>query len=467
MTGKLDFSLPQHGAKNSTSSKGLFILIAAGLVAIVANVILTITYSGRPARSEAVRRRSLSSEAQKDLALKLEKQGLTARAVEAWKEYLDVATPSGEEAARILYRMGTLYQDVGEYDRALDSYYRSESCAKVAEISQEIGKRTGKCLEALGKFAALRYELDERVGANTNARTVGAEIVAELDSRKITRQELDRVIEDRIEKQLDRFASGLPEGERKKQKEAMFQRASSASARAQVLNSLVAEELLYRRAIELKLGEDPKIRDMLRDMERSVLAENALRRELTEKIKISKSDVATWYEAHKKNYTTPERAKVAHIQVKDEDAVKAVRKRLDAGDKFEELAKELSIDKTTSGNGGAIEGWVDKGMDMLPGVGSAPGASEIIFGTAAGKVSDKTIKTDGGISLVKTLEIEREQQRPLEEVQQAAYGDMYAAKEREAQEDLFEKLKKQYSVVIHASEFKAEDGQQESGPGGK
>jgi tetratricopeptide (TPR) repeat protein len=467
MTDKLNFNLPQHGAKNSPSSKGLFILIAAGFVTIVANVILTITYSGRSARSEAVRTGSLSSEACKDLALKLEKQGLTARAVEAWKEYLALAAPAGEETARILYRIGTLYQDVGDYDRALDSYYRSESCATVPEISQEISKRTGKCLEALGKFAVLRYELDERVGANTNSRTAGAEIVAELDSRKITREELDRVIEDRIEKQLDRFASALPDEERKKQKEAMFQRASSASERMQTLNNLVAEELLYRRAIELKLGEDQKIRDMLRDMERSVLAEYALRKELTDKIRISKNDVETWYEAHKKNYTTPERAKVAHIQVKDEDAAKAVKKRLDAGDKFEDVAKELSIDKTTSANGGVIEGWVDKGIDMLPSVGNAPGASEIIFGTIAGKVSDKTIKTGGGISLMKTIEIEGEHQRALEEVQQAVYGDMYAAKEREAQESLFEQLKKQYSVVIHASAFKVDDVQQKSGPGDK
>lgn len=464
MTDKLDFSMPQREANKSPVAKGLHLLVVAGLVAIVVNVVLTVALARRPARPETAKSGLLTGEAQKDLALKLEKQGLNARAVDAWKEYLALASQSGEETARILYRIGTLCQEAGDYERALDSYYRSESCATIAEISQEIGKRTAQCLEALGKFSALRYELDKRVGANTNSKTVGAEVVAELGITKITREELDRKIEDQIERQLARFASTLPDEDRKKQKEAMFQRASSSSERLQALNNLVAEELLYRRAVELKLGEDPKLRYTIRDLERSVLAEQALRRELAEQVKLSRSDIETWYEAHKKEYVTPERARIAHILVKDEEAAKVVQKRLEAGEKFEDVAKELSADKRTSGNGGAIEGWVEKGADVVPGVGRSQGASAVIFGTAAGKISEKTVKADNGVSVVKVLQIEPERQRPLEEVQQAVHSDLYSTKVREAQEGLFERLKKQHNVTIHYSAFPMERGQQENIP---
>ncbi|MEI6219644.1 MAG: SurA N-terminal domain-containing protein, partial [bacterium] len=275
MTDKLDFSLPQREAKTDSAAKGLYALFAVGLVVIVINVVLTVSLVRRPAGAVVTTAGILSADGQKNLALKLEKQGLAMRAVDAWKEYLTLTVPSNDETARILYRMGTLYQGAGNYDMALDSYYRSESCAAVAEIAQEISQRTAKCLESLGKFSALRYELDERVSANTNAKSAGAEVVAELGSRKITREELDRRIEDQIERQLARFAAGMPEDVIQKQKEALFQRASTSTERLQALNSLVAEELLYRRAIELKMGDDPKVRDTIRDLEKSVLAEKA------------------------------------------------------------------------------------------------------------------------------------------------------------------------------------------------
>lgn len=467
MTDKLDFSLPAREATTGPAAKGLYALFAAGLVVVVVNVVLTVALVRRPAGSAVTTAGILSADGQKNLALKFEKQGLTMRAVGAWKEYLTLPATSNDETARILYRMGTLYQEAGDYDMALDSYYRSESCAAVAEIAQEISRRTAKCLESLGKFSALRYELDERVGANTNSKTAGAEVVAELGSRKITREELDRRIEDQIERQLARFAAAAPEEVVQKQKEAMFQRASTSTERLQALNSMVAEELLYRRAIELKMGDDPKVRDTIRDMEKSVLAEKALRTELAGQIKITRSDIDTWYQAHKKEYVTPEKARIAHILVKDEDAAGAVQKRLAAGDKFEDVAKELSADKRTSVNGGTIEGWVEKGSDMIPGAGRSPGVSEAIFGTPAGKVCEKTVKTDGGVSVVRILQLEPERQRPLEEVQQAVYGEMYAAKERETQELLFDQLRKKHNVTIHYAAFPAQKEKQESVPENK
>ncbi|MEI6970599.1 MAG: peptidyl-prolyl cis-trans isomerase [bacterium] len=467
MTDKFDFSVPQTGPKNGPSQGGLYALAAVALVAVACNVVLAVALTRRPSTAGAPAAGALSAGARKDLALKLEQQGLPARATEAWKEYLAASSPGSEEAARILYRIGTLYQEAGDYDRALDSYYRSESHATVPELAQEINRRTAQCLESLGKFSALRYELDKRVGANADAQTAGSEVLAELGQRKITREELDRRIEDQIDRQLARFTAAMPAEERNKQKEAMFQRASSAAERLQALNAIVAEELLYRRAVELKLADDVKLRDTIRDIERSVLADQALRRELAEQIKITKGDVETWYEAHKGGYTTPARAQIAHILAKDEDAAKAVRKRLDGGEKFEDVAREISADKRTASNGGVVEGRVEKGVDVIQGVGRSPGAAEIIFATEEGKVCDRTIKTDGGVSVVKVLKVEPERQRPLDEVRQAVYGDLYAAKEREAQESLFERLKKQYNVTIHYSSFKPGEETQENVPAQK
>ena len=130
--------------------------------------------------------------------------------------------------------------------QALDGYYRSESFAEVDEISAEIGRRTERCLESLGKFAALRYELAERVGVAASSDALGETVVAEIGPRKITQAELDRMVETQIERQLSPLASYLPDQERRKQKETMLQQVSTSAQRLQFLNQFVLQEILSR-----------------------------------------------------------------------------------------------------------------------------------------------------------------------------------------------------------------------------
>ena len=112
----------------------------------------------------------LSGKKLEELALKLEDQKLSGAAARTWIEYLETARPGGEEAARIWFRVGKLHQDASEYEPALEAYYRSEALAKIDELEPEISKRTADCLEALGKFAALNYELVSW-GPSTSRRT--------------------------------------------------------------------------------------------------------------------------------------------------------------------------------------------------------------------------------------------------------------------------------------------------------
>ena len=77
--------------------------------------------------------------------------------------------------------------------------------------------------------------------------------------------ELDRQIEAQIEKQLAMFAGQIPEGQRKQQKEAMLKQFAGGQQRMQFLNQFIVQEILYRKAREAKLIEDPAVRAQLRD----------------------------------------------------------------------------------------------------------------------------------------------------------------------------------------------------------
>jgi len=309
MTGKettLSTELDLHVPKTTPSppparrggGRGLLWVLVLLAVANLA-VLLADRFGAAPDRAAG-----LDAGARKALALKLERQGIESVAAEAWREYLAAARPEREEAARIWYRIGTLHEEADAYERALDAYYRSESHAELDGLQLEIARRTQNCLERMGRFAALRHALDDRVrlGGGTNA--AGDTVVAEIGARTITRRELDRLIEERIEQQLG-APGAVPDEVRHERKEAMLQAMSSGEPARRFLSQYMMEEVLYRHAREGGLAEEPEVQQRLRGQERALLAAEVLAREAAGAIRITESDLLAWYEAHKEDYVQP------------------------------------------------------------------------------------------------------------------------------------------------------------------
>lgn len=377
---------------------------------------------------------------------------------EAWKEYLAVATPNDNEAAVVWYRIGKLYQNDGNYANALDSYYRSESFADIDGMSTELAMRVQECLESLGKFSALRSELASRTDMITSSGKNGSVVkgdraVAEIGPQKITESELDRQIELQVDRQLSQLASYLPEEERNRQKENLLKQLTTPSQKRLLLNELILEEILYRRSLESNMTDDPKVRDMLKSQQRSLLARMVIEKEFSDEIKITPVDVKTYYEAHKKEYVTPERVKIAHILLSNSADAKKAHEKLKNGNDFEDTAKKLSMDEETRKNGGRIPGWINKGDSYIPGIGNSKDAMRIIFAAGTDQVASENIITDKGVHLVKVLEHEKERQKGFDEVKTDVFRSLRSQKERDVQLRLFDELKKQYDVVIHQTAF--------------
>jgi len=306
MADELNLKLPER-KPSAGLNRSVFILLICLLTVGVINLLVSLygARRGEVPSSDA----GLSLEARKKLALKLEKQGIPDRATDAWKQYLSRADIGTEERAKVWYRIGKLYQDAGKHDQALEAYYRSESFAKIPELEPEINRRIQENLESLGKFAALRYELADRVGVATTENGSGAEVLAEIGTLKITKSEIDRGIDEQIDRQMSTRAAFMSEEQRKSQREDLLKHFSSASERLHILNQLLVKEMLYRKAREDRLAEDPEVRAVLRDAERSILAQQVLKKELADQIKITPGDLQTYYEAHKQEYREEERQK--------------------------------------------------------------------------------------------------------------------------------------------------------------
>ena len=460
MTEELDFSVPTREEKRAKSGSNLlFILTVIVLIAVLVNTFIVLMNKG--VSSERGEGSALSAEQYKDLALKLEKQELRRASVAAWKDYLKATSLDEEESARIWYRIGKIYQADNQHDLALEAFYRSETYARPDDISPEIARRVQESLETMGKFAALRYELANRVGTGdvTTETDSHDPVVAEIGAQKITKSDLDQRIERLIETQISQYASYLPEEEANIRKEDMLKQYSTDSQRQVFLSQYIAEEILYRKARESGLMDDPDVRFTLRDMERSMLAGKMMEKEFSDKIKITSGDLETYYEAHKGEYVQPERASIAHILVDNAQEAMAVRGRLEKGDDFSVVAAELSKDEQSRERGGELMEWIEKGEGRnIPGLGGSDTAIKAIFSTDQGDLIKEDIRTEKGIHIIKVLKREAERQKAFDEVKNEVALALRSKKEREVQQELFARLKEQYDVVIHQSAFSGTDG---------
>lgn len=425
---KLDFSLPER-SQTGPSSRGLLIpiLLVILLALVGANLYLT---SSKGSVTHPHSESSQPTSDLKKLALKLEKQGLNKAAAEVWHEYLE--SSNEKRPSTIWYRIATLHQKADNHEEALAAFYRAESIADGDELSSDIGRQVQDSLEALGKFSALQNELKERVGLNEKSGSESDTIVAEIGPQKITRVELDRQIEANIDNQLSTYASQLSQEQRKQQKEAMLKQFSGDQQRMQFLNGYIVQEILYRKARESKLIEDPKVRAQLRDAERSLLARQLMESELSGKAYISDSDISTYYDARKKDFLDPAKVSLCYTTVSDEEAAKTMIAEKKLNDPQEaELVRGRS----------------------LPGF--SPKDLEPLFNLKADEIHQTPIKSDKGFHVFKVLSQTPERQKTLDEVRAQIQRQLTTQKERELQSKLLEDLKQKYDVVIHHDAFKA------------
>ena len=122
----------------------------------------------------------------------------------------------------------------------------------------------------------------------------------------------------------------------------------------------------------------------------------------------SEEDVAARYEANKAAFTPSEQRHISHIllqiganrsEQQAREQLAAVARRLAAGERFEDVAREVSEDPGSAPNGGDL-GFVAKGALV-------PEFEQVAFSLAPGTVSEP-VKTEFGMHLIKVDEVRAE-----------------------------------------------------------
>ncbi len=453
MEEKLDFSLPEKKQKSSMASK-LLIVLALVLVGLALANLLTALRRQGPARETEVH--GLSAEQTRQLASKLAQRSLYTRAAKVWQDYLSGRQIGDVERAKVLFEIGTLLEKADNFDEAIEYYYRSETVAKLDELEAEINSHIKNCFEKLGKFSALRYELMDRTSLE-GAEKAGGRIIAEIGAEKITEADLDAIIEDNIGNQLEPMAEFMSAEQLNGQKKEMLKRYRSPEVRSQFLQGWLAQEILYRQALEEGVGEEPEVKKLLGDLARGVLSQRVMNRQLAAKISITETDVQTYYEANRDGYVEPAKARISHILVDDEAVANEVLGRIKDGEDFGELAKEFSTDEGTKEKGGKIDAEVRKGS-YVPVIGESEEVNEKIFSVDAPAVVDEPIETEKGWEIIKVDEVTAERQKSFDEVRQQVMTTLVSRKRQDVQQEYIEQMMDKYNVIIHASALAGTEG---------
>lgn len=297
----LDLTVPaQHGKKSSYLPVLTAIIAAVLLLAVVLNTVILLrakTNTDMPAKG-------LEPEKIKDLATRLYQRNLYQQAAAAWAEYLQTADISLQERARALFQRGLCLEKAGLFADAVDAYYRSEATSKVQELAQQIPSHIKECLEQLGRFSAVRYELMARTGYKAQDDE-SSKVVAQIGPEKITDSDLSKSIEDAIDMELASIAPFMTLEQLNQQRRKILEHYKSASVRLGFLRSWLANEIAYRRAMEQGLNEQERTKRLIQEITRQTLAQQMIQQVLASRMSITEGDLRTYYQANKDRFKRP------------------------------------------------------------------------------------------------------------------------------------------------------------------
>lgn len=224
----------------------------------------------------------------REVAAKLKAAGALDAAAALFEDYLSQSQEPAETRARIAYSLGTTYLDDGAPEKALRWFYEAETLG-AGDLSDEVGKKIVHSLELLGRPHAAQAALESRVRLDDGSSDDGAvqrsdedPVVAKVGSEEIRRSDVDRA--------LDQMPPQAAEA------------LSAPDRRKELLQQLVADRLLWRKAVKLEYDRDPEVQRRSADMLRQLAVSRMVEHEVLDNLKVDPADLETFFQAHQDRY---------------------------------------------------------------------------------------------------------------------------------------------------------------------
>lgn len=322
----------------------------------------------------------------------------------------------------------------------------------------------GKCMSAILFFLIMGIWAPA-----SSAAAKDPEKVAVVNGTVITRDMFDREME-QVRQRISRSGGSTDS-------------AQLSSLKAKVLESVIGAELLYQEgrsrgirideeriqeqweAVKSQFPDEKGFKEALIRMnasealvksqiERGLTIQDFIRQEIVQGITVTEKETKDYYDNNPDKFTQPEQVKASHILIKvDPEAdetgkresrkkIEKVRKRLEKGEDFAELAREVS-QGPTSVKGGDL-GYFSRGDVVKP-------FAEAAFSLNPGEVSD-VVETRFGYHLIKVTDRREETKIQYPEIKDRLQGAIKQVKVDEALGEYIHKLRDKADVEIFLEE---------------
>ena len=224
----------------------------------------------------------------------------------------------------------------------------------------------------------------------------------------------------------------------------------------QFIENHVLARLIYGEGEKRGYGRDADIERQVADLKRRLVIQKVMQEHQSSPV--TDEEVKAYYDSHPQEFTT-DRVKASHILVKEEALAKDIEAKLKAdASKFEDLAKEHSIDRSNSSKGGDL-GFFGRGRMVKE-------FEDAAFGlTADGQISE-IVKTRFGYHIIKRTGREDGSPKPFDEVKNQIRIRLINDKRRTQTEQFLDQLKKSANLTIDDQTMAKFDGMEgaESAP---
>jgi len=244
------------------------------------------------------------------------------------------------------------------------------------------------------------------------------DVLATVGTRKITRDDLYRLLSNMDQRTAARFSS--QEGIR------------------HLVNELVNQELFYMDAMSKGLDKDEEYLNEVERAKENVLKNYALGK-LLSSVTVSDDEISGYYNENKEEFITGPSVRASHILVDNEDEANKVIAEINAGLFFGEAAKKYS--KCPSKEQGGDLGYFTRGKMV-------PEFEDAAFSMEKNQVS-KPVKTQFGYHIIKVTDKKDSFIQPLDEVKSYIRNRLLSMKQQEVYTEKINELKKQYVVKVN------------------
>jgi peptidyl-prolyl cis-trans isomerase C len=215
----------------------------------------------------------------------------------------------------------------------------------------------------------------------------------------------------------------------------------AAQHKAEVVNQLITEELLYKEAERRHIDRDPEAKDLIKEAARKIIISKLLDAEVTRSAPVSDDDISKYYEEKKDQYMIPEVIRASHILTNTEEVAMQALEELKAGADFAELAKKYSKDLTKD-RGGDL-GYFKKGQMI-------PEFEKVSFSLNVGDTSG-IVKTRFGYHIIKVIDRKEASYRSLDDVKESIRTLLSGERKKTKLEGFIKKLQAKSKIKVNNS----------------